>query len=104
LLTWHKDGASIDGLVCNVAYSLAWKHINEKWPSFANDVHNIKLGLKLDGVNSFGDLNSCHSTWSMMLLNYNLPPWLMTKQYFLILALIILGKKSVKVENVDVYL
>jgi len=84
--------------------SLAWKHMNEKWPSFANDACNIRLGLALDGVNQFGDLNSCHLTWPAILLNYNLPPWLMTKQYLLMLALIILGKKFVKVENVDVYL
>jgi hypothetical protein len=74
MLTWHKDG-----LICNVVYSLAWKHINENWPSFANDACNIRSGLALDGVNPFGDLNSCHSTWPVILLNYNLLPWLMTK-------------------------
>jgi hypothetical protein len=40
----------------------------------------------------------------MILLNYNLPPWLVTKRYFLMLALIIFGNKSVKAENVDVYM
>jgi hypothetical protein len=33
---------------------------------------NVQLGLTLDGVNLFGDLNSCHSTWLVVLLNYNL--------------------------------
>ncbi len=32
LLTWHKVGASINGLTRNVVDSITWKHINEKWP------------------------------------------------------------------------
>jgi hypothetical protein len=52
----------------------------------------------------FGDLNSCHSTWPVILLNYNLPPWLVTKCYCLMLALLILGKEFVTSTNVDVYL
>jgi hypothetical protein len=78
--------------------------IKKKWPEFANDIQNIKLGLALDGVNPFGDLSSCHSTWPMVLLNYNLPPWLVTKRYFLMLALIIPSKESCTSNNVDMYL
>jgi hypothetical protein len=64
---------------------MTWKHIDEKWLEFVNDVCNIKLKLALDEVNPFGDFNSCHSTWSVVLLNYSLPPWLVTKRYFLML-------------------
>ncbi len=104
LLTWHKYGASLNGLIRNVANSMAWKHINEKWPKFVNDACNIWLGLALDGVDPFGDLSSYHSTWLVTLLNYNLPPWLVTKCYFIILALIIPNKKFVTSGNLDVYL
>jgi hypothetical protein len=38
LLTWHKDGANLDGMIQNVPDSMAWKHIDEKWPKFASDV------------------------------------------------------------------
>jgi hypothetical protein len=104
LLIWHKNGISSDGLVQCVPDSMSWKHINDKWLDFAIDSCNVKLGLTFDGVNPFGDLSSCHFTWPMILLNYNLPPWLVTKRYFLMLALIILGKKSVIYGNLDVYL
>ncbi len=104
MLTWHKDGYNINGLVQSVTNSFAWKHINEKWPCFVSDAHNIRLGLALDGVNPFSDLSSCHLTWPVILLNYNLPPWMVTKQFFLMLAFIILGKESMKFENVDLYL
>jgi hypothetical protein len=83
---------------------MAWKHIDKKWLEFASEVHNIRLKLALDGVNPFGDLNSCHSTWIVALLIYNLPPWLVTKRYFLMLALIIPDKEFYIGSNVDVYL
>ncbi len=69
LLVWHKNGSSLNGLIQSVPNSKSWKHIDEKWPHFANEPHNIRLGLVLDGVNPFGDLSSCHSTWLMILLN-----------------------------------
>jgi hypothetical protein len=71
---------------------------------FCRDSCNVRLGLALDGVNLFGDLNSYHSTWLVILLNYCLPPWLVTKRYFLMLALIIRSKKSITSGNADAYL
>ncbi len=38
------------------------------------------------------------------IVNYNLPPWLVTKRYFTILALINPNKKSITFGNLDVYL
>jgi hypothetical protein len=64
---------------------------------------NIRLGLALDGVNPFGDLSSCHLTSLMVLLNYNLPPWLVTIFIIIMLALIILRKESCTVSIVDIY-
>jgi hypothetical protein len=39
-----------------------------------------------------------------MLLNYNIPPWLTTKNFFIMLALLIPRKQSVTSEIFDVYL
>ncbi len=91
-LTWHKDGASFDGLLQSMLDSKIWKYIRRKWPKFVVDLPNIRLGLALDGVNLFGDLSSCHSTWLMVFQNYNLPPWLVTKRHFFKLTLIIPSK------------
>jgi hypothetical protein len=79
LLVWHKNGSSSNGLARSVPNSKSWKHIDEKWLDFTNEPCNISFRLAFDGVNPFGDLSSCHSTWLMILLNYNLPPWLVTK-------------------------
>jgi hypothetical protein len=102
LLTWHKKGAGSNVLIRCVPNSLAWKHIiNGKWSNFATNTHNIRLGLALDEFNPLGDLNSYHFTWPMVLLNYNLPPWLVIKKYVLILALIIPNKEPCTSTNVD---
>jgi hypothetical protein len=59
--------------------------------------------MALDGVNPFSNQSLSHSTWHVVCLNYNLPPWLVTKQFFIILTLLIPGKKSMTAENVDIY-
>jgi hypothetical protein len=60
--------------------------------------------MALDGVNLFSNQSLSHSIWHVVLLNYNLPPWLVTKQFFIMLVLLIPGKESVISDNIDVYL
>jgi hypothetical protein len=81
LMTWHKYGASADGLIRSVIDFVTWKHISITWLEFVVDAHNVRLKLALDGVNPFGDLSTCHFTWLVVLLNYNLPPWLVTMRF-----------------------
>ncbi len=78
--------------------------IDITWPNFTADLHNIKLGLTLDGVNPYVDLFTNQSTWLVLFVNYNLPPWLTTKRFFVMLTLLIPGKEFVRNENIDVYL
>ncbi len=62
------------------------------------------LGLVFDGVNPYANLFTNHFTWPILLFNYNLPPWLTTKRFFVMLILFIPRKESIKNENIDVYL
>ncbi len=61
LMTWHVNNRSGDGMVRHLAYSKQWRFIDEKWPDFGNEPHNIRLGLTTDGINPFAKK---HSTWS----------------------------------------
>jgi hypothetical protein len=63
------------------------------WLEFATDPHNLRLGLILDGVNPFGNQSTTWSTWPIMILNYNLLPWLTTKKFFVMLAIVDPQKK-----------
>jgi hypothetical protein len=53
LLNWHETNKSTNGLVCHVANNKTWKHIEETWPSFANDPQNLRLAISRDGFNPF---------------------------------------------------
>ena len=104
LLKWHGTRKGLQGNIECIPDSKAWKHIDAMYPEFASSDRNVRLGMALDGVNPFSNQSLSHSTWPVVLLNYNLPPWLITKRFFLMLVLIIPGKESVTSENIDVYL
>jgi hypothetical protein len=94
----------MDGKVRHVLDSRAWEHIDATFPDFTNEPRNVRLGLATDGMNPFGEKSNTWSTWHVLVLNCNLPPWLVTKKFFLLLSLIIPGPDSVKSSNFDVYL
>jgi hypothetical protein len=103
-MTWHSQNKSTNGKVRRVLDSKAWAHIDRTWPEFGGEPRNVRLGLAIDGVNTFGEKNNAWSTSLVLFLNYNLPPWLVTKKFFLLLSMIIPRSSSVKSNNFDVYL
>jgi hypothetical protein len=109
LMKWHAENRSDreggDGLVRHPCNSKAWKHFHENVdPIFGHDARNVHFALAADGVNPFKQTHSTWLTWPVVLLNNNLPPWLSTKKFFLILCLLIPGKQSVTSECFDVYM
>ena len=104
LMTWHSQNRSVDGKMRMVPDIPQWRFVDSKWPDFAAEPRNVRLGLAADGVNPFAEKRSNWSTWPISLINFNLPPWLATKKHFLILALIIPGPESVTAENIDIFL
>jgi hypothetical protein len=89
LMLWHSQNSSSNGLVKHPCDSKAWKNVHEKFPTFALDPRNVHLALAANGVNPFKPTCSKWSTWPIMLLNYNLLPWLTTNFFFILLALLI---------------
>ncbi|KAL3683218.1 hypothetical protein R1sor_001240 [Riccia sorocarpa] len=85
-----------------VVDSPAVQHVEQTWPEFRRDPRHLCFGLASDGVSPYGVKSFSHSTWPVVLMNYNVPPWLANKKGFLLLALIIQGPKKVK--NIDIYL
>lgn len=102
-LTWHKHYAGKAGPMRCVPDSPQWKKIDQDYPEFASEPRNIRFALATDGVNPFSVKRSTWSTWPVLLLNYNIPPWLTTKKHFILLSLIIPGKKAVTGETWDVF-
>ena len=97
----HK---SIDGKMRSVADSGIWSFIDETYPDFASDPRNLRLALSTDGINPISKKRSTYSIWPVILLNFNVAPWLTLKKKFVMLSVIIPGKKSVVGDHFDMYI
>ena len=102
-MRWHEEGLAKDEKMRRPADSKAWKHVDSKYEWFACDAHNIRLCLASDGFNLFGMPNVTYTCWQVILIPYNLPPWLFEKQPYWMMSMLIPGPKSPGM-NIDVYL
>ncbi|CAM8987826.1 unnamed protein product [Rhodiola kirilowii] len=93
-MRWHRERKVRNGHIRHPADGEAWKEFDNKYPDFARDARNVRLGLATDGFNPFGAAGLSHSTWPIVVMPYNLPPSMCMKKEFNILALLISGPKS----------
>ena len=63
LMRWHKEERKHDNMLRHPADGSQWRKVDRTFPTFANDVRNIRFGLSMDGMNPFGEQSSAHSTW-----------------------------------------
>ncbi|XP_019189401.1 PREDICTED: uncharacterized protein LOC109183793 [Ipomoea nil] len=102
-LQWHAIGRKEDGKLRHPADSPQWRNIDRRWPDFGSENRNLRLGLCTDGMNPHGNMSSRHSTWPVLLVVYNLPPWLCMKRKYIMLSLLISRPKQPG-NDIDVYL
>jgi len=102
-MQWHASRSTHEGILRHPSDFEAWKNFDLMNPQFASDPRNVRLGLATNVFNPFGDLSTCHSTWPIVLIPYNLPHWMCMKQSSFILSMIIPGKKAPG-KDIDVYL
>jgi len=88
-MKWHAQGSTKNGVLRHPTNGEAWKAFDSRYPVFASDPLNVRLGLASDRFNPFGNMSSSHSTWPLMFVPYNLPPWMCMKQLYFMLSLII---------------
>jgi hypothetical protein len=72
----------------------AWQLFDRVYPNFAKDARNLRLGLATDGFNPFSEQNSRYSMWPILVVPYNIPPWLCMQESNFMMALLIPGSKS----------
>ena len=63
----------------------------------------MRLGLVVDGFNSCGNMSSTYSTWLVILISYNFPPYMCMKRSSFMLSLLILDPTLLE-NDIDVYL
>ncbi|XP_024010078.1 uncharacterized protein LOC112085202 [Eutrema salsugineum] len=102
-LRWHFTNKSNDGKLCHPVDSVTWDQMNSKYPLFAAESRNIRLGLSTNGFNPFSMKNTRYSCWPVLLVNYNMAPDLCMKKENIMLSLLIPGPYQPG-NSIDVYL
>ncbi|CAL1371190.1 unnamed protein product [Linum trigynum] len=102
-MRWHHDQRLKDGVLRHPADSEVWRSFDKANPGFSREPRNVRIGLSADGVNPFGNMDSSHSTWPVIVTAYNLPPWMCMKQSYCMMSLLIPGPKAPG-NDIDVYL
>ncbi|KAM6587737.1 hypothetical protein CsatA_010342 [Cannabis sativa] len=103
-MRWHKEKrVDTEGVLIHPADAEAWKDFDKQYPDFAKEPRNIRLGFATDGFNPFGDLSNSYSMWPVILMPYNMPPWICMKRESLMMVVLIPGRRAPG-KDIDVYL
>ncbi|KAG7552219.1 Transposase-associated domain [Arabidopsis thaliana x Arabidopsis arenosa] len=102
-LRWHFSNKSSDGKMRHPVDYVTWEQVNAKYPEFAAEERNIRLGLSTNGFNLFNMKNSWYSCWPVLLVNYNMAPDLCMKKENMMLTLLIPGPQQPG-NSIDIYL
>ena len=104
-MRWYIDKRVNDGIMRHPADSEEWKEFDLQYRDFSLEPRNIRLGLATDGFNPFGNIVYGLSYLSpiTLLIPYNLPPWLVMKEPYFMLSLLIPGPHQPGNE-IDIYL
>ena len=102
-MKWHATSSNNDGKLQHPRDGKAWKAFDQKYPEFASDPRNVRLGLATDGFNPFGTMSVNYSIWPVILFPYNFPPWMAMKKTSTTLSMVIPGK-HMSGNDIDVYL
>jgi hypothetical protein len=80
-----------------------WQALDRFDPKFAGDLRSVRLGLSMDGFQSYSTDSSLYSCWLVFVMPNNLPPNKCLKHGFIFLVLVILGPKEPN-KQMDIFL
>ncbi|KAL0297751.1 UNVERIFIED_CONTAM: hypothetical protein Sradi_6827200 [Sesamum radiatum] len=102
-MTWHATHQIEEGSMCHPFDAEAWKYFDRMYPDFAEEPHNVRLGLCTDGFAPHGQYGCTYSCWLDIITPYNLPPGMCMSSEYMFLTMVILGPSNPK-RLIDVYL
>ena len=102
-LIWHANKRVCDAYMRHPADAPCWRLVDHNWPNFASETRNLRLAIAADGINPHSLMSSTYSCWPVIMITYNLPPWLCMKRKYMMLTLLIFGPKQPG-NDIDVYL
>ena len=89
-MDYHVRTRSQDHVIQIPVDGSSFRDMEEKWPHFKEEPHNLRISLAADGVNPFAQMKSIYMVWPFF-INNNIPPWLSIKREHIMLSMIILG-------------
>lgn len=102
-MRWHANHVVKDGVMRHPSDSPTWIHFNETHREFDTKKRNVKLGLCTNGFQSFKQSGKQYSCWPVIVMVYNLPPWMCMKDTIMFLTMLVSGPENPKVK-LDVFL
>ena len=60
--------------------SIAWKSFDKIHKDFSSEPRNVRLGLASYELQPFNQSKTPYSIWPVILIPYNLPPWMCMKE------------------------
>ena len=102
-MRWHHECRVKDDILRHRADAKGWKHFDETHKKFGSEPRNVRLGLITDDFQPFSNAATPYSIWPVMLIAYNMPPWICIKQPNFILSMII-PRADGPGDAIDVYL
>ncbi|XP_052171518.1 uncharacterized protein LOC127787497 [Diospyros lotus] len=90
-MRWHFDKRVDDGVIRHPTDSMAWKDFDKVHPNFSSEPRNVRLGLASDGFQPFSNSRTPYSIWPVVLIPYNVEPWVCMKPSNFLLSMLIPG-------------
>jgi hypothetical protein len=72
-------------MIRHPADATQWQNIDSRNPEFVIDLRNIRITMSTHVMNPFIN-SSTHSTWPIVLIILNLPPWLCNKWKYIMMS------------------
>jgi len=69
-MRWHHEHRRDDGILCHPSDGVTWKDFNNKYPNFAVEPRNVRLGLYTDGFNPYTLSWRSYSIWPVVVILY----------------------------------
>jgi hypothetical protein len=92
-----------DGKIQHPADGRQWKQFDlAHQEDFSNEPRNTRFGLSTDGMKTFREMRNPHSTWTVIMYIFNLPPWLCHKRKYLLLTTLVSGPKQAG-NDIDIF-
>ena len=90
-MDYHARKISQDDVIRMHVDGSAFRDMEEKWPHFKEEPHNLRISLAAYFFNPFAQMKSIYTVWPIFVINDKIPPWLSIKREHIMLSMNIPG-------------